>query len=320
MITIAEDASRFSMAAGYAKESDCRDKRDSIVSVPPPARRSAFPQGIRKHVFLAFKDLIYKTAGINLTDKKISLLEGRLSRRLRALEIASYEDYLDYLNGGKNQEEMVQMLNCVSTNETTFFREPAQYTFLEQRVFPKIRADAQAGLRKKTVKVWSAACSSGDELYSAAMCLLHHFPLEEGWSIDAVGTDISTRVLNIALQGIWPVERAKSVPPKYLKRFMLRGGGEQQGKMAAGREIRDIVRFKRANLYTDAFSDHRNFDVIFCRNVLIYFNAESKARVINKLVNCLRVGGYFLVGHAETLHGLDQRLQRHIPTVYSRDC
>ena len=150
------------------------------------------------------------------------------------------------------------------------------------------------------------------------MSLLAHFPAEEGWTIDAMGTDISTRVLNIALQGVWPIERSKSVPPAYLKRFMLRGTGEHQGTMAASQALRNTVRFRRANLFTDSFGDQRDYDIIFCRHVMIYFNQESKVTVINKLVDCLAPGGFFLVGHAETLHGMDSRLERNVPTVYSK--
>lgn len=273
---------------------------------------------IKKRVFKRLRDIIFSTTGINLSDKKISLLENRLNKRLRLLGIDSFEAYLMYLDDGKNQEEMVAMLDCVSTNETAFFREPHQFVYLERNVFPYIKANAEAGRRSKTVKVWSAACSTGDELYSAAMCLLTHFPREQGWAINALGTDISTKALSTALKGVWPISRSETIPPVYLKRFMLRGIGEHEGLMAAGQEIRDVVYFKRLNLFTDSFAEQRSYDVIFCRNVMIYFNRESKDTVINKLLDSLAPGGYLLIGHAETLHGIDQRLKRHAPTVYSK--
>lgn len=321
-MTVAAKPAQVSQCAGRATAgAPARDSRTAAATQASAESRNGFRFGeahIKKSTFLRFRDLIFFQAGINLTEKKIPLLEGRLNRRLRHLQISTFEEYYDFLEEGRNKEELVQMLDCISTNETTFFREPHQYTYLEQQVFPKIKEDAASGRRKRSIKVWSAACSTGDELYSAAMCLLSHFPLEEGWTIDALGTDISTRVLGIALQGVWPLERSKGIPPAYLKRFMLRGTGEDQGKMAAGDALRSVVRFKRLNLFTDSFSEHRSFDIIFCRNVMIYFNDESKRRVISKLVDCLVPGGFFLVGHAETLHGLDEGLKRHVPTIYSK--
>lgn len=150
------------------------------------------------------------------------------------------------------------------------------------------------------------------------MCLLSHFPLEEEWTVTAVGTDISTKALDIALKGVWPISRSEHIPAPYLKRFMLRGIGEREGTMAAGQELLNVVCFRRLNLFTDSFAEQRDYDVIFCRNFIIYFNKESKITVINKLVDCLAIGGTFFVGHPETLHGIDQRLRRHTPTVYSR--
>jgi chemotaxis protein methyltransferase CheR len=268
--------------------------------------------------FKLFQSLIHKEAGIYLSEVKKALLVGRLSRRIRELGLDSFEAYYRHVVEGPNPTERVELINNICTHETQFFREPRQFEFLEQTLAPQWRAEAEAGTRPKQIRAWSAACSSGEEPVSMAMSLLYHFPASAGWSVEVLATDISTRVLDKARAATWPIERAGQIPPAYLKRFMLRGTGEQQTKMKAGPEIRSVVRFQQLNLQADSYAVGDGFDLIFCRNVLIYFNAASKEHVVSRLLGRLGESGLLFLGHAESLTGMRDQPRAVIPTVYSR--
>ena len=208
------------------------------------------------------------------------------------------------------------MLDPVSTNETHFFREPRQFEFLENRVFAEWHAEAAAGLKPKRLRLWSAGCSSGEEPYSIAMLLLDHFPRHDGWELEIIATDLSTRILDKAQAALWPVVKAQEIPEKYLKQFMLRGTGSQDGKMKAGAEIRSLIQFERLNLNDERYPVTGRFDAIFCRNVLIYFDTPSRTRVIERLIDRLAPSGYLFVGHAESLSGITDRARHVMPTIY----
>ncbi|MGH7871886.1 MAG: CheR family methyltransferase [Candidatus Binatia bacterium] len=268
--------------------------------------------------FVLFQKLIYRAAGIYLSAVKKALIEARLSRRVRDLGLASFSEYYEYLSGENSGAELGEMLDRISTNETHFFREPRQFEFLEQQVFPQWRAQAMRAARSKRVRVWSAGCSTGEEPYSIGMILLDHFPARSGWQIEVFASDLSRRVLQTATAAVWPIGKAKQIPPKYLKQFMLRGTGAHAGNMKAAAELTAVVRFEQLNLHDGASPWLKNFDLIFCRNVLIYFDARSRARVIHQLVDSLLPGGYLLVGHAESLTGMTKHLQYAAPTVYRR--
>jgi chemotaxis protein methyltransferase CheR len=265
--------------------------------------------------FDRFQSLIYKESGIHLSQSKRALLAGRLGKRLRALQIAEFHEYLQHVE--RNSGELTRMLDVVTTNETRFFREQKQFDHLRARVLPQWLADAEDGLRRREVRVWSAGCSTGEEPYSLAMMLLDG--LGASWDIRILATDLSTRVLDIAAAGVWPIEKAAHIPDAYLKAFMLRGGGSQHGKMKAGPEIRSLIRFARLNLHDDAYGVDGPFDLILCRNVLIYFDGVSRRGVIDRLIDHLAPGGSLLIGHAETLHGVTQRVRSVVPTVYRKD-
>lgn len=268
--------------------------------------------------FEQLRTLVHEWAGIWLSDAKRALLEGRLAKRIRQLGLGTYGAYYETLTakGPAAEEERRRFLDAVSTNETHFFREPSHWQLLEREILPRFRADAEAGRRPKRIRAWSAACSTGDEAYSLAMLLLAQLPPEDGWLHDIFATDISTRVLESAKAGLWNVAKADEIPTAYLKRFMLRGTGDFEGKMKAGRELRDLIRFERFNLNETPYSVGEPFDLVFCRNVLIYFDAPMKKRVVGELVRHVKPGGYFFVGHAESLHGYDVRLRTVIPTAY----
>ncbi len=267
--------------------------------------------------FVLFQRLIEREAGIYLAPVKKALLVGRLTRRLRDLGMSNLHDYYERVVA--DPAEMICMIDRISTNETQFFREPLHFDFLEQQVFPLWLEQAAAGERPRRIRVWSAACSSGEEAYSLAMTILHHFPSSSGWQVEILATDISTRVLERGRAGLWPVEKARQIPAHYLKSFMLRGTGAQEGRMKAGDDIRRVVHFERFNLLDEGtYPRSQTFDLIFCRNALIYFKAETKTQVIRRLLTYLVPDGYFFVGHSESLNHLTESARSVVPTVYMR--
>lgn len=279
--------------------------------------RAAFDAVERIHTitereFGLFQALILREAGIYLAPAKKALLVGRLSKRLRALGLTSFDAYYRRIVDEDDRAERIEMLDCVSTNETHFFREPRQFEFLERQV---ISAWKQRGPR--VLRVWSAGCSTGEEPFSLAMLLRHHFPPGCGREIEILATDISTRVLARAEAGVWPIERAREIPLSYRRAFMLRGTASQEGRMKAGPEIRALVRFERLNLNEERYPVRGPFHLIFCRNVLIYFQAETKLRVIHRLLDALAPDGLLFLGHAESLNAVTDRVTTVVPTVYA---
>ena len=269
---------------------------------------------ISERLFLKFQELIHGEAGIWLSSAKVALLTGRLAKRLRHHGFRSFKEY--YALVAESPEERLQMLDLISTNETRFFREPRHFELLESTIFPKWSQDAATARRNRRIRVLSAGCSSGQEPYSLAMVLLYHFPPEAGWEIEIIATDLSTRVLDVARRGIWPAEKGNEIPPKFLKHFMLRGFGQQVGKIKAGPEIRSLIQFHRVNLKEVSYPFSGKFDLIFCRNVLIYFDQHSREQIVHRLASFLATDGLFFVGHSESLHHLKGILSSLVPTVY----
>jgi chemotaxis protein methyltransferase CheR len=279
-------------------------------------RQSA--RAISRAEFVLFQRLIRTETGISLSDGKRDLLVSRLAPRLRELGLASFADYYRRIEEG-DEAERVHMLDRISTNETHFFREARHFEYLEQTVLPDRRAQVEAGVLPREMRAWSCACSTGEEPYSLAMTFLAHLPVPAGWNVRVLGTDISTRALDKAGQGVWSMERAAAIPAAYLKAFMLRGTRSQEGKLAAGEELRQIVEFRRFNLSTEVYPFDGAFDLIFCRNVLIYFDAEARRHVLEQLARCLAPHGLLFLGHAETAAGLTGQLRSVHPTVYARE-
>jgi chemotaxis protein methyltransferase CheR len=261
--------------------------------------------------FRRFQQLVHREVGIFLSEQKRALLAGRVGPRLRALALDSYAAYYERVTS--DRDELTQMIDAVCTNETCFFREPRQFAFLEGQVLPWWRQAAEASQRPRTVKAWSAACSTGEEPFSLAMSLLHHLP---EWTVQVVASDISTKALRRASAARWPIARAEEVPEHYRKRFLLRGTGSAEGQMAASRELASRVRFAQVNLHHESYPLPGKFDLVFCRNVLIYFDAESKRRVIERLLARLAPGGILFLGHSESLTGWDN-VRAVGPTAYA---
>jgi chemotaxis protein methyltransferase CheR len=267
-------------------------------------------------VFAKYQKLIYDEAGIWLASTKTALLAGRLARRLRQLSLPDLDAYFDLVQ--RDTVERVWMLDAITTNETHFFREPKHFEFLEDRLFPRWKAEAEQRTRQKSLRIWSAGCSTGEEPYSLAMLLLEHFPRGSGWELEIVATDISTKVLAKAKAGIYSIAKAPEVPAHLRNAYMFEGHGEQDGLMKVSEELQRIVTFDSLNLNLDRLPISGTFDAIFCRNVLIYFDSDSKKKAINSLLGHLSPTGLLFVGHAENLHGVTTRVRTLAPTIYGR--
>jgi chemotaxis protein methyltransferase CheR len=275
---------------------------------------SSIPESIGSipdRVFSRVQAVVHGEAGIWLPPVKKALVTGRLARRLRELSL----DWAGYVNRvDEDPAELVRMLDSITTNETSFFREPQHFRYLEAEVLPGWIAAADRGARPRLARVWSAACSTGEEPYSLAMTLVRVLPAS--WDIEVIATDLSTRALARAIDATWPIQKAPEVPEADRKRFMLRGFGSKEGLMTAGPEIRSVVRFARVNLNERAWPIRGPFDLVFCRNVLIYFDRPTKERVVGQLLAELAPSGLLFLGHAESLTGMGLPVTAARPTVY----
>jgi chemotaxis protein methyltransferase CheR len=263
--------------------------------------------------FALFQALISHESGIHLTLTKKPMLISRLMRRVNALKLSSFGEYYRYVMQNRH-DEMVRMLDAVSTNETWFFRNPKHFSFVRETMCPLWLAEARDGGRPKRINAWSAAASSGEEPFSLAMALLDGLP---GWDILILATDLSSRVLDRAQAATWSMEKSGDIPPRYLKRYMLRGTGAQEGKMKAGADIRSLVTFRRFNLNDEFWSlETEQFDLVFCRNVLMYFDAGRRERVLRRILKSLPPRGYLFLGDAESLSGF-AGIRMVAPSVYT---
>jgi chemotaxis protein methyltransferase CheR len=256
--------------------------------------------------FEAVVGLFQSISGIRLVDAKRPLVEGRLQKLAQRLGIQRLDDYVQRLLSERDPAEIVRVVDKLTTNETYFFREPQHFEFLARL------AEAHQG--SETFRVWSAASSSGEEAYSIAMLLAEKLG-PTGWEV--VGTDLSTVMVDTARRAVYPMERARHVPKEYLKRHCLRGHADQEGRLLISRALRQRVRFDQANLM-EPLPPLGSFDVIFLRNVLIYFDTPAKTSIVNRVSPLLKPKGYLFTGHAESLANLDTGLQQVRTAVYAR--
>ena len=257
--------------------------------------------------FALFQRLIYKLAGISLSDAKRVLLVGRLGRRLAHHRFQTYTQYYRLLASGQNPDEVQQMVDLLTTNETYFFREPQHFDFLRDVILAERRGPG-------TFRIWSGASSSGEEAYSMAMVLAEH---RTGGPWEVFGSDISLTVLARAQAGVYSQERISGIPQAYLRKYCLKGVRSQEGKLLIDSKLKQRVSFAQVNL-TLPITGVGEFDAIFLRNVMIYFDAETKRKVVENMLPSLKPGGYFIVGHSESLNGITSRLKTLKPTIYQK--
>lgn len=257
--------------------------------------------------FAQFQRLMHDVVGISLSPAKKAMVCGRLAKRVRELGLGSYGEYLERLADRHARDELQTTIDLLTTNETFFFREQKHFDFLARYV----RSLRRPGL---VFRVWSAACSSGEEPYSIAMVLADC--LGEGpWEV--VASDISRRVLARAQSGCYAMERAEQIPAEYLRRYCLKGIGSKKDTFLIEHTLRDHVRFLSINLNAP-LGNIGPFDVIFLRNVMIYFDMATKQQVVERVVATLRSGGILMVSHSETLHGITDVLAPVVPSVYRK--
>lgn len=257
--------------------------------------------------------LVHQECGISLSASKKVMLESRLNKRLRALNLDSFKEYVQLLARAEGvASELVHMIDVVTTNKTDFFREPHHFTFLQQHLLPELARNMNP------IKVWSAACSSGEEPYTLAMVLEDFARLHHNFSYNILASDISTTMLQKAALAIYPMERVALIPTEIKKRFLLRSKDIERPTVRISPLLRKKVRFDRINFMDKVISVKEDFDIIFCRNVLIYFDRKTQADVVLKLVSKLKPGGHLFIGHSESLYLQDLPLVQIKPTIYKK--
>jgi len=258
------------------------------------------------HSFYALRDMIYERSGIFFPDQKKYILENRLLRRIEEGGFNDFEKYIDFLRfDSLRDREFSTLFDIVTTNETSFFRDMNQLEVFESFVLPQIVKEVEKAGYKK-LRIWSAPCSTGEEPYTLAMLLLSKFPGIQGagWDIEIHGSDISECVLNSARRGEYNDYSMRNVPPLYLDRYFTKNGN---GKYGVKPEVKGIVRLSNINLFDNLrLRMFRGMNIVFCRNVLIYFDEAAKKRVIANIYDCLLPGGYLFIGHAESLFNISR--------------
>ena len=262
--------------------------------------------------FSLLREVVFKESGINLTERKKALMHSRLMKRLRELNIDNYKMYYEYLNNNY-QEEIINLINCITTNKTDFFREPKHFNFLGEVAFPALEKR-----NKNKVRIWSAGCSTGEEPYSIAITFAEYFKNKHMPDVKILATDIDTNVLEKAMSGIYKEENLEEVDNSILKRHFLTGRGENRGLFVIKESIKNMISFRRLNLLAEAYPMKGLFDIIFCRNVIIYFDKETKDEVINKFYNYLTDDGYFFAGHSESLSNYSGKYFLIGNTIYGK--
>jgi chemotaxis protein methyltransferase CheR len=268
--------------------------------------------------FLNFSSLIYSESGIHISAAKKSMLSSRLFKRLKALDIASYSLYYDYLvhSPGKTFE-LESLINVVSTNKTEFFRENAHFDFLHNKALPELAQNTRFKAETKFY-AWSAGCSTGEEPYTIAKVISEYLQGESAGDFSLFATDISTDVLEKAMSGVYGCREVESIPDNYKKKYLMKGKGPMEGFYKIVPELRSKVIFKKLNLQDSFYNLGSKMDFIFCRNVVIYFDKTNQRKVYTNLCNNLVPGGFLFIGHSETLIGADSNMKRIAPTVYQK--
>ena len=266
--------------------------------------------------FGRLRRLIYDESGINLSADKKTMLELRIKRRLRSLNLSSYSQYCDYLFAHQNQkEEIVHLIDVVTTNKTDFFREPGHFELLVQKVIPDLAAHNENG---RQLLIWSAACSTGEEPFTLAMVLNEYALTQPGFRFRVLATDISTTVLAKARVGVYSHDVVRPVLPDLRRKYFMHSRDPESRVVRVVPELRRLVEFRRLNFMDNDFGLTEKADIIFCRNALIYFDRPTQEKILQKLTRHLVPGGYTFVGHAETLHDMDVPLAPVAPALYRK--
>ena len=266
--------------------------------------------------FNTLSSFIYTNYGIKMPKEKKIMLQSRLQKRLKALEMTTYKQYIEYVFSKKGQfEEIINMIDVVSTNKTDFYREPSHFDHIRENVLPEM-INPHSSYKK--IKIWSAGCSTGEEVYTLAIEMQHAKRYYLNLDYDILGTDISSRVLSQASDAVYKEDRIDMIPLEMKRLYFLRNKDRNTKLIKVAPLLRKHVRFMRLNFIDSSYNLNENFDIIFCRNVLIYFDRETQEKVINKLCRHLNPGGYFFLGHSESITNINVPLKQIKPTFFQR--
>jgi chemotaxis protein methyltransferase CheR len=259
--------------------------------------------------------LVYDQCGIHLHEGKKELVKARLGKRMRSGSFTSFRDYLQYVVKDPTGQELVHLLDSISTNFTHFFREQKHFDYLRTEFLPELMARKRG--RSNKIRFWSAGCSSGEEPYSLAITLLESVDSLSLWEVEILATDISTKVLQTATSGAYATDRVRSIPAEIVRKYFLKGQNSWRGYVKVKDQVRRLVRFQRLN-FMETFPFREAFDGIFCRNVMIYFDKKTQGALVNRFHGCLEKGGVFFIGHSESLTGIEHPFQYIRPAIYKK--
>lgn len=262
--------------------------------------------------FEYFRNVIYRESGIRLTDLKRALVQVRLTKRIRQLKMNSFEEYCEYVKKHYH-DELQNLINCITTNKTDFFRENRHFEFLKDYLIP-----IWLNQKKRRIRIWSAGCSTGEEPYSIAIIMREHYPAIDAADVKILATDIDTEVLSKAIEGIYSAEAIADVPLDLTKKYFLKGKGVNEGLFKVKDVLKKMVYFRKLNLLDETYPMKGKFDLIFCRNVIIYFDRETQSKLFNKMWKYLEDDGYLFVGHSETLMGLSGKFSLVSNSIYKK--
>jgi len=273
-----------------------------------------FEAKLSKADFERLSSFIYTNYGIKMPPAKHIMLQSRLQKRLRFLNIDNFSEYVSYVFSKKGFEEIVHMIDVVSTNKTDFFREPQHFDFLKNTVLH----EAYNHNKQRFFKIWSAGCSSGEEVYTLSMVLAEFCALNIGVDYSILGTDISTIVLEKAMTAVYGLEKVDVIPIEMKRKYLLKSKDKEEKTVRIVPSLRSKAYFQRLNFMDNTYTINENFDIIFCRNVLIYFDRETQEKVITRLSHHLKPGGHFFLGHSESITGLNVPLKQIKPTIFRK--
>ena len=265
--------------------------------------------------FVKISDLVYDKFGINLTDKKKSLVVGRLNKLIKSLGLKTFDEYYQTIINDKTNASLLSLIDRISTNHTFFYREKDHFEYMRDKVLPELTSKI-AKEKEKALRIWCAGSATGEEPYTIAMIVNEFFGYEiNEWDVGILATDISITALEIAERGIYYLDRIKELPLSYKNKYLKKNNAED---FAVIDKIKEMILFKRLNLMNDNFPFKGKFDIIFCRNVMIYFDKETRERLVNKFYKYMSEGGYLFVGHSESLDRKVTPFSYLQPAVYKK--
>ncbi|VAW66393.1 Chemotaxis protein methyltransferase CheR [hydrothermal vent metagenome] len=283
----------------------------SVISDETNFEEKEFPFTDRDFSFI--QTLVAERTGIVLSDIKRTMVYSRIARRIRHCGVSDFAQYCELLKGG-NESELISFTNAITTNLTSFFREPHHFEYLTNSVFPELEKIN----RNKRIRIWSAGCSSGEEPYSIAMTVQDYFKRKSGWDIKILATDLDYDMVKRAESGVYNEDRVTGLDKKHLHNYVKKGKGELSGSVKIEQELMDMITFKQLNLLHD-WPFKGPFDFMFCRNVVIYFNKETQVELFDRYANCLVDNASLFIGHSESLYKVTDRFKSLGQTIYRKE-